>query len=80
MPLSDADRELLRIAATPYRHAGNKEADMVDASGLTPTQAWQRVNMLIDGRDALEAEPVATHRLQRIRSARMASRFGQRSA
>lgn len=74
MPITDADRELLRIAATPYRHEGIKSDEMSRVSGLSIVQAWQRVNILVDSEGALAAEPVYVNRLRRIRAERLRSR------
>lgn len=74
MPLPDADRELIRLYAMAWRHVGIRDQRIFEATGLHHTQAAQRLNRLIDTRDALEAMPVEVRRLQRIRDAGRRSR------
>ena len=55
------------------RHAmtrpGAKWAEIRERWGLTPTAYTQRLNAALDSIEALEVDPVTTHRLQRVRAA-----------
>lgn len=68
MPLPTPDRELLLLWSQAWRYPGIRDQRVLEATGLHPTQAAQRVNLLIDTPAALEALPVEVHRLQRIRA------------
>ena len=63
MPLPDADRELIRLWSLAWRHTGIRDQKVFEATGLHHTQAAQRLNRLIDTRDALEAMPVSDEAL-----------------
>lgn len=65
--MSDADRALIRAAATKHRDAGAELEALTFASGLSLARTWQRLNELLGDQDAWEAEPVAMHYLARRR-------------
>lgn len=71
---------MLSTEATVWTFAGNKESHVRKHLDVTMVRYTQILNQLIDTELALLIDPQTTRRLQRIRSARMASRFGQRSA
>ncbi|KQP83723.1 DUF3263 domain-containing protein [Aeromicrobium sp. Leaf291] len=74
MPLPTPDRELLLLWSQAWRYPGIRDQRVLEATGLHPTQAAQRVNMLIDTQAALEALPVEVNRLRRIRAQGQRSR------
>jgi hypothetical protein len=74
MPLPDTDRELIRLWSLSWTYPGIRDQRIFDATGLHPTQAAQRLNRLLDTREAIEALPVEVRRLQRIREGRKRSR------
>lgn len=67
---TDADRALLDLERSTWRHAGSKERAMREQLDLTPTAYYARLNLLIDTPAALAAEPVLVNRLRRMRAAR----------
>ncbi|HEY0890481.1 MAG TPA: DUF3263 domain-containing protein [Nocardioides sp.] len=46
--MSETDRNLLTLAATPYRYAALRDERALAEFGLSPTRFWARVNMLLD--------------------------------
>lgn len=78
MPLTPADREILSLEKLTFRHIGNKEQRIMDDFGMTPNEYTQRLNRLIDTKDALAAEPLVVKRLRRLRATRQSSRAARR--
>lgn len=68
MPLHDSDRELLRLWAMSWNYPAHRDQRVLEATGLHPTQAAQRVNLLLDDPEAERELPMEVHRLQRIRA------------
>ena len=68
--MSETDRQLLDFEKVWFRYPGVKERVVRDRFGLSMVGYWQRVNVLIDTREALEYAPVTVRRLQRIRAER----------
>ena len=65
--LNDTDLAMLALERTWWKRAGAKEQAIADRFGLTPTQYAQRLNRLIDRREAVEADPLTVARLRRTR-------------
>lgn len=51
-----------------------KASRIRETFGLAPARYYQRLNTIIDSREALEADPQTTKRLIRIRDAQVARR------
>lgn len=68
MPLPTPDRELLLLWSQAWRYPAHRDQRVLEATGLHPTQAAQRVNLLLDDPEAECELPVEVHRLQRIRA------------
>ena len=79
--LTDADRTILDLAAREpaYVHPGAFEQAVVEATGLSVTRFWQRVNTLLDDPAAWDYAPVTLARLSRQRQARQRSRAARRA-
>lgn len=78
VPLSDADRLVLDIAARTYRHEGAREQAAHDELGMSGVRFAQRLTLLLDEPDAYRAEPVLVKRLRRLRDTRQADRTTRR--
>lgn len=76
--MSPADLSLIRLWAQAWRFPAIRDQRVFEATGLYPTKAAQRLNRLIDTREALEALPVEVRRLQRIRAERQRTRSARR--
>lgn len=72
--LTDTDRTLLVIFGQPWAYSGLKESAVRESTGLSITQATQRVNALIDTEAALAEFPQTVNRLRRLREVRHLSR------
>jgi hypothetical protein len=70
MMMSDSDRQMLDLEGAWFRYPGAKERVVRDRFAMSMVAYWQRVNALIDTREALEYAPVTVRRLQRIRQER----------
>lgn len=68
--LSDADLAVLDFEARAPRAVGAKEEAIRRDLGLAPVRYYQRLNILLDSPDALEARPQLVRRLQRLRDDR----------
>lgn len=71
--MTPVDQALLDVQR---RHAntttpGVLERAMTEATGLSPTRAYQRLNALLDDEEAWAHDPVTVSLLRRRRSARM---------
>ncbi|MFW6188033.1 MAG: DUF3263 domain-containing protein [Actinomycetota bacterium] len=65
--LDEVDREILAIENLQWRYQGAKEMEIRRRLGLSPTRYYQRLNVLIDTRAALEHAPMLVDRLRRQR-------------
>ncbi|MFI7482778.1 DUF3263 domain-containing protein [Kocuria sp. M1R5S2] len=65
--LGESDREILAIEALQWKYQGAKEMEIRRRLGLSPTLYYQRLNVLIDTRAALEHAPMLVARLRRQR-------------
>ncbi|TQL60075.1 uncharacterized protein DUF3263 [Oryzihumus leptocrescens] len=74
--LSERDRAILDFEAVAVSPAGTgaKEEAIRDRCGLGVTAYYQRLNALIDTREALAYAPGLVRRLRRVRRARVRSR------
>jgi hypothetical protein len=68
--MEDIDRVILDIEKRHYRRAGMKANAITEETGLSPTRYAQRLVRLLADPEALAADPVLIHRLQRIVEAR----------
>lgn len=72
--LTHTDRKLLDIAGTFYLYRGAEEQSIIDATGMSRTRAYQRINALIDTEAALAYSPLTVKRLRRRRDERVSRR------
>ena len=70
--LSDKDVAVLDFESRAPRSLGAKEEAIRTELGLTPARYYQRLNVLLDSAEALEARPQLVRRLQRLRDAHVA--------
>jgi hypothetical protein len=68
--LDDRGRAILEFERRWWRDAGAKEQAIRDTFELSPTRYYQLLNALLDGRAAVEADPVLVNRLRRLRATR----------
>ncbi|MER6101742.1 DUF3263 domain-containing protein [Streptomyces sp. NPDC001832] len=68
--LSDRDRAVLAVERQSWAGPGAKERAIREQLGISPTRYYQLLNVLLDDRRALEADPVTVNRLRRVRDAR----------
>lgn len=72
--LTERDLAVLAFERRWWKHAGAKEKAIRDQFGLSAVRYYQVLGRVIDDPAALAHDPLLVRRLQRIRSARMASR------
>lgn len=65
--LGETDRQILAIENLQWKYQGAKEMEIRRRLGLSPTRYYQRLNVLIDTRAALEHDPMLVARLRRQR-------------
>ncbi len=65
--LDETDRRILAIENMQWKYQGAKEMEIRRRLGLSPTRYYQRLNVLIDTRAALEHDPMLVDRLRRQR-------------
>lgn len=65
--LDETDREILALENRRWKYQGAKEMVIRRRLGLSPTRYYQRLNVLIDTRAALEHDPMLVARLRRQR-------------
>ncbi|WP_461745598.1 DUF3263 domain-containing protein [Kocuria sp. U4B] len=65
--LDETDRQILAIENMQWKYQGAKEMEIRRRLGLSPTRYYQRLNVLIDTRAALEHAPMLVDRLRRQR-------------
>ncbi|KUG56721.1 hypothetical protein AVL61_05590 [Kocuria rosea subsp. polaris] len=65
--LGDVDREILALEKLQWKYQGAKEMEIRRRLKLSPTHYYQRLNVLIDTRAALEHDPMLVARLRRQR-------------
>jgi hypothetical protein len=68
--VNDTDYAILAFESEFWRYPGNKERVIRERFGLSPARYYQRLNRLLDDREALEKQPALVKRLLRIRNAR----------
>lgn len=68
--LDATDREILAIENQQWKYQGAKEMEIRRRLHLSPTRYYQRLNVLIDTRAALEHDPMLVARLRRQRGDR----------
>lgn len=68
------DHMTIRLAATPYRYPGRRDADVHAQLGMSPTLFWRHVHSLLERPDVLAAYPLEVRRLQRLRDRRREAR------
>lgn len=65
--LDAVDREILSLENLQWKYQGAKEMEIRRRLNLSPTHYYQRLNVLIDTRAALEHDPMLVTRLRRQR-------------
>jgi hypothetical protein len=65
--LGDVDREILALEKLQWKYQGAKEMEIRRRLKLSPTHYYQRLNVLIATRAALEHDPMLVARLRRQR-------------
>ena len=65
--VSEIDREILALENLQWKYQGAKEMEIRRRLKLSPTHYYQRLNVLIDTRAALEHDPMLVARLRRQR-------------
>ena len=65
--LGAVDREILALENLQWKYQGAKEMEIRRRLKLSPTHYYQRLNVLIDTRAALEHDPMLVARLRRQR-------------
>ncbi|MFI7495208.1 DUF3263 domain-containing protein [Kocuria sp. M4R2S49] len=65
--LDAVDREILALENLQWKYQGAKEMEIRRRLNLSPTHYYQRLNVLIDTRAALEHDPMLVARLRRQR-------------
>ena len=65
--LDAVDREILSLENLQWKYQGAKEMEIRRRLNLSPTHYYQRLNVLIDTRAALEHDPMLVARLRRQR-------------
>lgn len=76
--LTEEDEAILQFERVWWRFGGAKEEAIREKFALSATRYYQRLNALIDKREALEADPVLVRRLQRLRQTRQEARSARR--
>lgn len=66
--LTQSDERILTIADRSYRYPGDRDLAYRRETGMSPVQAVQRLNELLDSAEALAMEPVLVNRLRRVRA------------
>lgn len=64
--LGEVDLQILAIEGMQWKYQGAKEME-IRRLGLSPTRYYQRLNVLLDTRAALEHDPLLVGRLRRQR-------------
>lgn len=75
--LAERDAAILAFERQWWKHAGAKEDAIRELFGLSASQYYQTLNVLIDSQDALEHDPMLVKRLRRMRAARQRGRSGR---
>lgn len=70
MPLTPADIDMLALESQQWRFQSSKESAVWDRFGVSMFVYYRRVNTLLSSEAAEAHDPVAVHRLRRIRAAR----------
>lgn len=73
--MTPTDATLLEVVAAHINRPrdGRMETAMTEATGLSPTRAWQRINRLLEDPDAWAAHPLTLGTLRRRQSRRAAA-------
>lgn len=72
--LSEREARVLAFEGACAVYGYSKAAAIRAQFGMSQARYYQVLNALIDSREALAADPVLIHRLQRLREARLAGR------
>lgn len=76
--LADDDAAILDFEENWFTSTVPKEQAIMERFGTSATRYYQRLNLLIDMPEALEAKPLLVKRLRRLRSQRQAARSAER--
>lgn len=66
--LDDTDRAILDLEARTFRHMGTKHRAIREATGLSRTKYFVRLNQLLDEPAALQYAPMLVNRLRARRT------------
>lgn len=72
--MDDIDRQLLKLATTPYKHRAIRAETVLTDLGYSEPAMWARVAWLIERSEVEREMPTAVRRLRRLRDARAAAR------
>lgn len=75
---SDPHLKLLEFEASAPKSAGAKDDAIVNTFGISPIRYYQQLNVAIEQPAVMEAYPVLSARLRRIRDARANARMNNR--
>lgn len=67
MALTELQKKVLVFESSLETGEGSKEGHIRDEFGLSATRYYQLLDALLQNRDALAAEPMLIHRLQRAK-------------
>jgi Protein of unknown function (DUF3263) len=66
--MTEEDLAMLEFERAWWKYAGAKEQEIRTRFGIEATAYDQRLDALLDMREALEADPVTVNRLRRLRA------------
>ncbi len=77
--LTDQQTAILAFEGSWWTHPEGKEAAISSLFGLSATDYYVALNVLLDEPAALEASPMVVRRLRRVRDSRVRARSAARS-
>lgn len=72
--LTEDQQAMLTFERQWWKHAGAKEAAILDTFDVSTVRYYQTLNALLDEPAAMEFDPMTVKRLRRLRDARRAQR------
>jgi len=76
--LSRREHDILAFERQWWKYAGAKEEAIRELFSMSPTRYYQVLNALVDGPEALAADPMLVKRLRRLRASRQKARAARR--
>jgi hypothetical protein len=76
--LTERELDILAFERQWWTHAGAKEQAIRERYGISATRYYQVLNVLLEKRAALEADPMLVKRLRRLRAGRQRARAARR--